>query len=255
MGVDTFSALNQAKSSLRSHAFDSGQRGDRLEKTDFLNLFMTQMSNQNPIDPMDSGKMMTQMSQLGTLEQLQNLNNQFQKFSDTQSQIARFEALKFLGKEISIEDKGIQISKGQSSSVFYKLPEDFEHLNIRVRDYEGELIAEHDLGFTHAGRSQFVWDGKNQDGVLVGDGKYKIEFIALNGSGKEIPVNTFRKERVTQVEYLNGKPMLRMGNSVIEASQVLAVDQEVNDILGGQKQMNYLKGLIPKDYDFIELNN
>ena len=66
-------ALQVNASDLRNRAAKNSNDGKELGKQDFLNLLMTQMANQDPMDPMDSEGMMKQLASLGTVEQLQNL--------------------------------------------------------------------------------------------------------------------------------------------------------------------------------------
>ena len=51
-------ALQVNASNLRNLAAKNSNDGKELGKQDFLNLLMTQMANQDPMDPMDSEGMM-----------------------------------------------------------------------------------------------------------------------------------------------------------------------------------------------------
>ena len=48
-------------------------------RSDYLNLLITQLQNQNPLEPMDNNQMSMQLAQLSQLEQLENISNTFQK--------------------------------------------------------------------------------------------------------------------------------------------------------------------------------
>jgi flagellar basal-body rod modification protein FlgD len=47
---------------------------DNLDKDAFLNLLVTQLKNQNPLEPMDNTEFIAQMAQFSSLEQAQNTN-------------------------------------------------------------------------------------------------------------------------------------------------------------------------------------
>ena len=51
--------------------------GGALGKDEFLRLLTTQLSAQDPLDPMDSTAMVSQLAQFSALEQMENLNSQF----------------------------------------------------------------------------------------------------------------------------------------------------------------------------------
>jgi len=47
-------------------------------RTDYLNLLITQLRYQNPLEPMDNNEMSMQLAQLSQLEQLENMSSTFQ---------------------------------------------------------------------------------------------------------------------------------------------------------------------------------
>lgn len=52
--------------------------GGNLGKEEFLNLLVTQMSYQDPLNPMDGTESIAQLAQFSALEQMQNVNDQIQ---------------------------------------------------------------------------------------------------------------------------------------------------------------------------------
>lgn len=75
----------------------------------FLQLLVTQLQNQNPLEPMDNFEFISQVAQFGTLEQITSLN-------DALSGFAEFAALgqlaSTIGKEATIvnEEAGISVT-------------------------------------------------------------------------------------------------------------------------------------------------
>jgi len=102
IGNNVEQALQVSATGLRNRASTNSTDGKELGKQDFLNLLMTQMANQDPLDPMDSAGMMQQLAAMGTVEQLQNLNNQTAKLMAIQQQIARATAGSLLDKDVEV---------------------------------------------------------------------------------------------------------------------------------------------------------
>src|SRR5436309_12299766 len=50
-----------------------------VNKQTFLKLLVTQIKNQNPLNPSDSTQFMTQLAQFSELEQMTNVNTQLQQ--------------------------------------------------------------------------------------------------------------------------------------------------------------------------------
>ena len=70
--MDVTSVTGTYDTSYMSEAIDS-----TLGKEDFLNLLVTQLRYQNPLDPMDNTEFVAQLAQFSSLEQMSNLNTAF----------------------------------------------------------------------------------------------------------------------------------------------------------------------------------
>lgn len=71
-----------------------------LDKDAFLQLFVTQLKNQDPMSPQDSNAFMAQMAQFSILEQLTNMNKEMTQLTQSQ-EVA--EASTMLGKQVSVQ--------------------------------------------------------------------------------------------------------------------------------------------------------
>jgi flagellar basal-body rod modification protein FlgD len=67
-------------------------------QTQFLNLLVTQLKNQDPTNPMDSSQMTAQLAQFSQLEQMENLSSQF---SDVLSTTQKSYANSLVGKTVT----------------------------------------------------------------------------------------------------------------------------------------------------------
>ena len=67
-------------------------------QTDFLKLLVTQLQNQNPLDPVDNNQMTAQLAQLSQLSQIEQLNT---KFSDVVATSQKNYANSLIGRQIS----------------------------------------------------------------------------------------------------------------------------------------------------------
>ncbi len=60
----------------------TGTRNSALGKDEFLNLLVTQMRYQDPLEPSSDTEFVAQMAQFSSLEQMQNLNSTFSTFQN-----------------------------------------------------------------------------------------------------------------------------------------------------------------------------
>lgn len=91
---------------------------DRLGKDDFLLLLVTQLKNQDPLNPMDNTESIAQMAQFTTLEQMQNLNRvgELQQATSMIGKFIKAETYEITGIPETVYGKvnGIRTSNGQT---------------------------------------------------------------------------------------------------------------------------------------------
>jgi flagellar basal-body rod modification protein FlgD len=114
----------------------SRQKADKLSKESFLNLLVTQLRHQDPLEPMKDQAFIAQMAQFSALEQMQEMNAELR----TQGQAARLrEALDLLGHTVrAVDPKRGDVVLGPVREICF--------VDGRVRLLvDGRLIAREDV--------------------------------------------------------------------------------------------------------------
>jgi flagellar basal-body rod modification protein FlgD len=84
----------------KQNAGPSGrQSSNTLGKDDFLKLLITQLSNQDPTNPMEDTEFISQMAQFSSLEQMTNMSTAFEKMSNF---LNSQEAASTIGKTVEL---------------------------------------------------------------------------------------------------------------------------------------------------------
>ena len=113
MDINTLlSAEDLSNLSRRVEAFNRGLGQTRpvqntLGKDDFLKLLITQLSHQDPTQPLEDREFVAQMAQFSTLEQMTNMTGELSKVLGL---LARSQAVALLGKTVEIADGQASIS-------------------------------------------------------------------------------------------------------------------------------------------------
>lgn len=243
-------SINQASSSLRNrstHA-DGGPVKDPkvLNKQDFLNLMMTQMANQDPLDPMDSNQMMQQMAALGTVEQLQNVNMKLDQMVVGQNDLIRSNAFSFLGKDIEIGSKTLKISGGIVAPASYSLEWPADVVNVHIINGEGDAVRVIKLDDQSKGDHHFSWDGTDNDGDSLSDGIYQYKVLANTEDGEKINVEQFKKGRVSNVTFENGRPMAVVNGEYFPIGEVKGVNKRSESRFDNAVPLPLKKEISPK---------
>jgi flagellar basal-body rod modification protein FlgD len=76
-----------------------------LGKDEFLKILITQLTNQDPTEPMQDREFIAQMAQFSTLEQMTNMSSQFERLG----------GLLQSGQAVSLLGKDVEISLGQTT--------------------------------------------------------------------------------------------------------------------------------------------
>ncbi len=69
---------------------------------DYMKLLITQLQNQNPLEPLDNNEMATQLAQFSQLQQLESMN---ESFADVLATTELSYANSLLGKEVTFMSK------------------------------------------------------------------------------------------------------------------------------------------------------
>jgi flagellar basal-body rod modification protein FlgD len=100
---------------------------------DYMKLLVTELQNQNPLEPMDNSEMASQLAQFSQLEQLESMNS---NFASVLVNAQRAYARSLLGKEVSFEaddeDGTSQITSGVVQKVYNDVD---DRIMLSVADY------------------------------------------------------------------------------------------------------------------------
>lgn len=146
--MNIFSALDTqniiASNKVASEAMSSAEKAREdaeKEKIDFLNLLLTQLENQNPLDPMDTDEWTAQLTRYSILEQGIETNanlaitNEFLKGNSTSA------ALSYIGKEVELETNTGVVQNGEANWA-YLVEGDPSEVFLTVATQDGTRLAE-----------------------------------------------------------------------------------------------------------------
>ncbi len=85
----------------------AAQPGGVMGKDEFLKILITQLSHQDPTQPMEDKDFIAQMAQFSSLEQITNMSDGMQKVAEL---LAKSQAVALLGKTVEIADGSSLVS-------------------------------------------------------------------------------------------------------------------------------------------------
>lgn len=194
-----------------------------MGKEDFLNLLVTQLQNQDPLNPSDSSEFTAQLATFSSLEELQNINTTLEGVSVSQTILTNSQAVDYIGKRIQAIGDQIQLADGQADSIEFNISEDAAGVYVKIYDQYGEFVQDIELGSTEAGLQSVEWDGLDHLGQQAPDGSYSFEVTAMDDQGNTTYVTTFTSGTVSGVYYKNGLAYLVTADQEIPLGSVVQV--------------------------------
>ena len=178
----------------------------------FLVLLTTQMKNQDPLSPMDSGEFTQQIVQMTGVEQ-QLLTNDLLKQLVGSAGDGVADAVSLIGKEVRAATDTANLSDGEAEWI-YRLDREAQSVKIEVLDDKGAIVHVQALENVEGGEHDFSWDGKNVLGAQLADGgAYTLRITATDSAGAEVGHNTFIEGVVRAVEQVDGETYVTLGGS------------------------------------------
>jgi len=209
----------------RTRADGSVKAGDELGKDDFLNLLVTQLQYQDPLNPMDSADFTAQLAQFSSLEQLTNMSTQLGELTATQTALTNSQAVAYIGQTVLSNGNAAQITEGLTEPLQVNLDAPAAEVFISVYDTTGALRSTFSADDMAAGRGSIEWAGTDMDNNPLPDGNYRFEVAAIDNAGEDIGASPLSSGRVSGVAFKDGESALIVNGQPIRMIDVIEVIQ------------------------------
>jgi len=194
--------------------------GTALGKDDFLKLLVTQMKNQDPLNPMDGTEYTAQLAQFSSLEALQNIDAEIQQLKTTQAAANNSRAADYLGKTVTAVGDSFDLSSGTVSNLRYRLDNAAAETYVKVYNGAGQYVTSIDSGARAAGEHLFTWDGLDSQGVAAPDGAYFIEVMAVDGNGNPVATETVFSGQATEINFRDDTAYILVGGREVTLEDI-----------------------------------
>ena len=209
----------------------SGAAKDKLDQdlNRFLNLLVTQLKNQDPLDPMDANEFTSQLVQFASVEQQIYQNANLEKMLTIQQTNQVATMVDFIGNTIEAVGDEVPLENDTAKTTYVLDPESgqmpiADEIKITVQNADG-LTVYTAVGETTPGKHDFIWDGKDKNGTAQDPGMYSVIVTALDRSGELINVKQTVFGRVTGAGAEEGAVQLYMGDVVTSLDKVLSISE------------------------------
>lgn len=149
----------------------------------FMTLLVTQMKNQDPLNPLDNAQVTSQLAQLSTVTGIDKLNETVTAMSSNFQSSQGLQAANMIGHGVVVPGNSVELKDGKS--VFgFDLPQSADAVRVQIKDASGSVVRTLTSNNMSAGMNSMTWDGKNESGTLLGNGNYEFVVDASSGDKK-----------------------------------------------------------------------
>lgn len=208
VGGATAAALAAANANTNSLMGDTQDR--------FLTLLVTQLQNQDPLNPMDNAQVTSQIAQLSTVNGINQLNNTLLALSGQMDVSQSMQAANLIGKEVLVP--GSKVSLGTAvDGTREAMPFGVDVISpaakvvATILDASGKAVRQIELGPQGAGVMSLHWDGNGDGGAPMPDGAYTVQVAAMDADANPVSVEALTYGKVSSVAYSSNGLRMDLG--------------------------------------------
>jgi flagellar basal-body rod modification protein FlgD len=132
-------------------------------------------------------------------------------------------AVDFIGKNIKMTGDSFYLGTDRQADVNFHADDDAV-ATVKIKGDDGSIVRTFEVP-AKKGQNSMSWDGLDDEGQPVDEGKYTVEISAKTSEGVDVATQTEAIQRVKAVSFTNGYPELILENgekvSLSEVSEVV----------------------------------
>jgi len=212
-------ALSKSASTTTSTKSPTAQAADTSATDRFLKLLITQMQNQDPLNPMDNAQVTSQMAQISTVSGIQDLNATVSGLNSQFVQLQALQGASLVGRAVTLEGNRLDVGAGSGVGVGgFELASAADNVKVEISNGAGRVMETVDMGAQPKGMNGFSWAGA-EDGMAY---TFKVTATA---SGSVLSATPLMRDHVQAVSLVGNTLTLQTAISgPIEYAKVRAVN-------------------------------
>ena len=184
------------------------QSSTGLDKDSFLKLLVAQISNQDPLSPMEGTEFVTQLSQFAMVEQSIAQSTSLGTLSSQIGGIANNDATSLVGKTVTLRGRALEFDGTNAATTSVNLSGASATTKVDIVDANGNVVRTLDMGSKPAGQMSITWDGKTANGQKAPAGSYTVKVTATDAAGSPVTASQDVTGTVKSIGFDKGYPEL-----------------------------------------------
>ena len=218
----TVSSATSASSASAAAAASSSSAASTLSSTSFLNLLVSELQNQDPLDATSTTDFVNQLSSYANFTEQQSINSSMTSLAGSFSSLVTLNSVNYIGHTVEAKADTATLSNG-SATFGYSLSAAASNVSISIKDSSGNTVWT-GSGTGNSGANSFGWDGKDSSGTQLSDGgQYTISVTATDSAGNSVFNYSTITGTVTGIDTSTSTPSLTVDGVPVSASNIIGV--------------------------------
>lgn len=166
----------------------------------FLKLLTSQMTNQDPLKPMDTSQYTQQLVQYSQVEQSIQQSGTLKEILARLSNQDMIQASSLIGRTVSYDSATAGLSAANPTQWTWTSDQKPSTLSASITDASGKVV---DVRPLDPAFGSFSWDGTLSNGNRAPDGAYTLALTALDGAGRPVATHIMGTGTVQGVSLRN----------------------------------------------------
>ncbi len=113
---------------------------------------------------------------------------------------------------------------GSQETLDFTLGGQAQAVTVKIYSSDGSLVRTATMSGVEAGDSVYTWDGRDDEGTVMEQGKYYFTVKATDYEGVSVATTTYAKGEVTGVKYDSGATYLTIGSKDVALSDIQKIE-------------------------------
>jgi flagellar basal-body rod modification protein FlgD len=221
------STINSVNSSTTDTSTTKTSNNQSLSQEDFFALLSTQLSMQDPSNPVDNDQMIAQMASFSTVDGIGKLNDEISNLNTVMTSSQALQASGLVGQKVLVPSGTAYLSADEPSIrgvISTSAP--INAIKVSVQDATGQVVRTFTVDGSEGGNIDVDWDGMDNNGNAVAAGQYTIKANGVvDGKSEDLYVSTYGHVSSVSLNSSSGAVLNVRGIGGVALSDVLAVSE------------------------------
>jgi flagellar basal-body rod modification protein FlgD len=193
-----------------------------MSSSDFLNLLLSELQNQDPLDATSTTDFMNQLTSYANFTEQQSINSSMTSLASSFSSLVTLNSVNYIGHTVEAKTNGATLTNG-AATFGYNLSAASSNVTITVKDAGGNTVYT-GAGTGNQGDNTFTWNGQTNSGAQLSDGgQYAISVTATDSAGNSVFNYSTISGTVTGIDTSTATPSLTVNGVSVSAADIIAV--------------------------------